>query len=195
MSSRGTAMTSTNAPLRQTVISTRRPMASSTIRRCSSVLEPSDVPATATTMSPALRPALSAGLPATTCATRRPSRRPSLFANAGGNGAWLPASPSQARRTRPAVIKALMMRSVVSLIGTARPTPIPATAVLTPTIASLLPDLRTRFATWHHDRPPSLRGWTAPAAGTPTGSGQPPTLLIFCRGRSLARPPASKCGV
>ena len=36
---------------------------------------------------------------------------------------WLPAIPSQARRTRPEVIKALMMRSVVSLIGTARPTP------------------------------------------------------------------------
>ena len=127
-------MTSTRAPLRHTVISTRRPIASAIIRFCRAVLETTDSPSTATRMSPVRSPATSAGLPDMTCATRNPSRRSSLEASGGGKGAWLPAMPSQARRTRPAVISALMMLCVVALIGTARPTPMPATAVFTPTI-------------------------------------------------------------
>src|SRR4051794_25250597 len=51
----------------------------------------------------------------------------------GGSGRAPPAIPIHARRTRPSRIRALTTRRVVALIGTARPRPMPATAVLMPT--------------------------------------------------------------
>lgn len=46
--------------------------------------------------------------------------------------------PRDARRTRPWVISVSMIARVVPLIGTARPRPTPATAVLTPTMRPVL---------------------------------------------------------
>ena len=43
----------------------------------------------------------------------------------GGSGAGAPATPSQARRTRPVEISSEMIDRVVVLIGTARPSPMP----------------------------------------------------------------------
>jgi hypothetical protein len=51
----------------------------------------------------------------------------------GGSGRGPPAMPRYARRTRPSRISEPITRRVLSLIGTARPSPTPATAVLTPT--------------------------------------------------------------
>ena len=63
----------------------------------------------------------------------------------------LPAMPSQARRTRPVVISVVTISRVVALMGTARPRPIPATAVLTPTIRPC----------WSARTPPLLPGLSA----------------------------------
>ena len=136
-------------------------------------------------MSPARSPAASAGLPAITWAIRSPSRRPSLAASGGGSGAWLPAMPSQARRTRPVDIRALMIRCVVELIGTASPTPIPATAVLTPTI-------RPRLSA---STPPLLPGlsaasvWMTSSTTRPSPGGQRPAEAGHDAGRHAAGEP------
>jgi hypothetical protein len=74
--------------------------------------------------------------------------------------------PSQARRTRPAVISALMMRCVVLLIGTADDA-VPATAVLTPTIrlaavgehAPAVPRVECCVGLDHLVDNPALSGW------------------------------------
>src|ERR1700759_2972188 len=55
-------------------------------------------------------------------------------AAARATGMCAPAMPSHARRTRPVFINAAMILWVDALIGTAKPRPTPATAVLTPTI-------------------------------------------------------------
>ena len=59
--------------------------------------------------------------------------------------------PIQARRTRPSRIRAETIRRVAALTGTARPSPIPATAVLMPTT-------RPRPST---SAPPELPGLSA----------------------------------
>ena len=51
----------------------------------------------------------------------------------GGTGRGPPAMPRYARRTCPSDIRPAITRWVVSLIGTASPSPMPATAVLIPT--------------------------------------------------------------
>ena len=72
-------------------------------------------------------------------------------ATRGGSGRAPPAMPIQARRTRPSRIRAETIRRVVALIGTASPSPIPATAVLMPTT-------RPRPST---SAPPELPGLSA----------------------------------
>src|SRR5680860_1217017 len=84
-------------------------------------------------MSPTHKPDCAAGLCGITCATRSPLLRPVLATSGTGRGMCTLTIPSQARRTRPCAISVPMIRWVVSLMGTANPTPIPATAVLTPT--------------------------------------------------------------
>ena len=72
-------------------------------------------------------------------------------ATRGGSGRAPPAMPIQARRTRPSRISAETIRRVVALIGTASPSPTPATAVLMPTT-------RPRPST---SAPPELPGLSA----------------------------------
>jgi hypothetical protein len=67
------------------------------------------------------------------------------------SGAGEVTSPRNARRTRPSLISAAMMPLVVPFTGTARPTPTPATAVLTPTT-------RARESA---SAPPELPGFSA----------------------------------
>ena len=66
---------------------------------------------------------------------RRPRSRsacPSWDASLGGSGREPPAMPMYARRKRPSVISAPTIFRVASSIGTASPSPRPATAVLIP---------------------------------------------------------------
>jgi hypothetical protein len=79
-------MTSTSAPLRHTVISSRRLIASSTMARLSAVVDPIGSPATDSTTSPTRRPDCAAGLFGITCATCNPPLRPVLAASARGSG-------------------------------------------------------------------------------------------------------------
>ena len=90
-------------------------------------------PPAVTSTSPRKSPATAAGLPGTTSTRRSPRRWPRRAASGGGSGTGMPATPSQARRTRPVDISSDTMCRVLALIGTARPSPKPATAVLTPT--------------------------------------------------------------
>ena len=81
-----------------------------------------------TTRSPGRSPARAAGLPATTSATRSPRARPSRAATSTGSGAGEPTTPRYPRRTRPSRRRASRMSRVVVVMGTARPSPTPATA-------------------------------------------------------------------
>src|SRR2546427_10919890 len=92
-----------------------------------------------------------AGLPLTTSCTSTPALRPSLSAIGGGRGRVPPAMPRYARRTRPLRIRAARMACVVPFMGTARPRPMPATAVLTP----------IRRACESASAPPELPGFSA----------------------------------
>src|SRR5690606_24406972 len=132
-SSTGSAMTSTSAPLRQTVIGSGRPMASANISRCRLPASATGLRPALSTRSPARSPARSAGEPAITSTTRSAASRPVRRRSGGGSGAGEVTSPRNARRTRPSRISAATMSRVVPLTGTASPTPAPATAVLTPT--------------------------------------------------------------
>ena len=71
------------------------------------------VPSSSTMMSPAWMPARSAGLPSTTVATCIPVGEPTFAATLGGSAIVLPAMPSQARRTRPVVIRVVTISRVV----------------------------------------------------------------------------------
>ena len=82
---------------------------------------------------PGRRPARCAGLPARSRSAPRRCVASELAAARGPSGRGPAAIPMYARRTRPSRISAPMIARVVSLIGTARPSPTPATAVLIPT--------------------------------------------------------------
>src|SRR4051794_1189192 len=134
VSSVGTTVSSSRRPPRTTAIRTSRPMSSATIRRWRSSTPDTEAPSTATIRSSERRPARSAGLLRTTSTTSTASvASPAAERARGGSGRGPPAMPSHERRTRPSVISAPTMRRVAVLIGTARPRPTPATAVLTPT--------------------------------------------------------------
>ena len=100
-SSSGCSTMSTRAPLRHSVISIRRPMACSTMRRCTSV-------ALVTGCRRATRRCRPAGRrpwpPDSRAPRTRPASRPvtpTLALTSGRSRTWAPATPSQARRTRP----------------------------------------------------------------------------------------------
>src|SRR6266511_1163635 len=90
-------------------------------------------PSTSMMRSSGRMPAAAAGLPGTTCTTSTPWWRPTSFITFGGRGRPPPAIPRYARRNRPSLMSAPMIRLVTSSMGTARPSPMPATAVFTPT--------------------------------------------------------------
>src|ERR1017187_5224328 len=131
-------MTSTSAPLRITVIAIRRPIASANMSRCRSWALVTGLPAAASSRSPVRSPARAAGPPGTTSTTRSPVAAPALSRSGAGSGAGMLTRPRYARRTRPCCMSAVMIRLVVALTGTARPTPAPATAVLMPTTRAWL---------------------------------------------------------
>src|SRR3954447_2632547 len=134
VSSVGTTVSSMRRPPRTTATRTSRPISSATISRWRSSTPETGAPSTATIRSSERRPARSAGLLRTTSTTSTASVAPPAAARArGGRGRGPPATPSHERRTRPSVINDPTMRRVAVLIGTARPRPTPATAVLTPT--------------------------------------------------------------
>ena len=91
------------------------------------------LPSTATIRSSGRSPAAAAGESAATSTTSTPDAWPSSRASRGGNGRDPPPMPRYARRKRPSLISAPTIARVVSLTGTARPRPTPATAVLIPT--------------------------------------------------------------
>ena len=93
LSSAGSATTSTRAPLRSTVISTRVPIASANRRRWRDWASPSGTVSSARTMSPRRRPLSAAGLPSTTSTTRSAVRCPVRSAQAAGSGAGLLTRP------------------------------------------------------------------------------------------------------
>src|ERR1022692_4556218 len=131
-------MTSTSAPLRITVIAIRRPIASANMSRCRSWALVTGLPAAVSSRSPVRSPARAAGPPGTTSTTRSPVAAPALSRSGEGSGAGMLTRPRYARRTRPSCMSAAMIRLVVALTGTARPTPAPATAVLMPTTRAWL---------------------------------------------------------
>src|SRR5919106_4297350 len=120
-------------PSRNTRTGTGRPIRSAAISRWRSRALSIATPSTSRMRSSGRRPASAAGLPGTTSTISTPSFRPTSRAMRGGSGRGPPAIPRYARRNRPSVMSDAMIFRVVALIGTARPSPTPATAVLTPT--------------------------------------------------------------
>ena len=151
------------------------PMRSTVIARCRSSAPARRMPSSSTSRSSARSPARSAGEPSTTSMTSTALPRPRRPATRGGSGRGPTATPSQARRTRPSAMRAETIRRVASLMGTARPRPTPATAVLMPTTR---PEPST-------SAPPELPGFSAASVCTtfstrrrgpprrPTGSERP----------------------
>src|SRR5664279_5583373 len=128
---------------------------------------------------------------------------------AAGRGICAQTIPSQARRTRPCAMSVVMIPRVVSLMGTARPTPMPATAVLTPitcpelsaSAPPLFPGLSaasvwitsstTRPARVGRERPSAD---TMPAVTLPASPSGLPNATTSCPTRSLAASPSSTGG-
>ena len=114
------------------MISIVRPIASSSRIRWSDWASEAVVPSAATTTSPGSGPACSAGLSGTTCAIRSAVLRQSgrdLVGHRHGRGD----EPEVGTADVPVLDEGLDDPRVVALIGTARPSPTPATAVLMPT--------------------------------------------------------------
>ena len=88
---------------------------------------------TSSTRSPARSPARAAGLPPITSASRRPLRRPYRSATTAGTGAGRPDHPQVGAAHAAVGSSVATIRRVVVFIGTASPSPTPATAVLIPT--------------------------------------------------------------
>ena len=107
VSSRGRRITSTRAPSRQTVISIRRSIASSTMSFWTAVAVTMVVPSSSTMMSPAWMPARSAGLPSTTVRHLHTRERTDLRGDLGGQRDRLagdaepgPANPARGHQGR-----------------------------------------------------------------------------------------------
>ncbi len=118
---------------RRTVSGKRVPIASANSSRCRPWASFRSRPAAPRSRSPVRSPATAAGLPATTSTTRSAVVRPSRSCWRAGTGLGAVTSPRYARRTLPSATRDWMIRRVVVLIGTASPSPAPATAVLIPT--------------------------------------------------------------
>src|ERR687894_654683 len=95
----------------------------------------------------------------------------------GGTGRGPPATPMYARRTRPSRMSSEMTRWVASLIGTARPRPTPATAVL-------MPITRPRESA---SAPPELPGLSAASVWMTLSMMRPPR-----RGRAGSEGPSAE---